>query len=150
MFSRMFKHITRVQFAVIVALCAVAILVNPVMFWYSGLVYNNFDGWVMLGVGLSAIPVAVIMLVAGIIFPKWEVAVPVTLAVVILALVSDIAFIPFDLMYGISFTNISSLMSVSGLLYHGFIVLCSAAAYAIGAGIGIIFRKPRRSIAERG
>lgn len=43
MFSRMFKHITRVQFAVVTVLSAVIILFSPAVFWGYGIVEGDFD-----------------------------------------------------------------------------------------------------------
>ena len=142
MFSRMFKHITRVQFAVVTVLSAVIILFSPAVFWGYGIVEGNFDWLVIIGVMLSAVPMAIIMLITGIAFPKWEVAVSQILIVAGLEIISALAFFLYDV--------IRWHLGALALPYEGAVILCSAAAYAIGAGIGIIFRKLRRSITERG
>ena len=103
---------------------------------------------------LSAIPMAIIMLITGIAFPKWEVAVPQILIVAGLEIISALAFFLYDVirwhLVEYSEDSTSQLLGALALPYEGAVILCSAAAYAIGAGIGIIFRKLRRSIAERG
>ena len=154
MFSRMFRHITRVQFAVVTVLSAVIILFSPAVFWGYGIVEGDFDWLVIIGVMLSTIPMAIIMLITGIAFPKWEVAVPQILIVAGLDIISALAFFLYDVirwhLVEYSEDSTSQLLGALALPYEGAVILCSAAAYAIGAGIGIIFRKLRRSIAERG
>ena len=153
MFSRMFKHITRVQFAVVTVLSAVIILFSPAVFWGYGIVEGYFDWLVIIGVMLSAIPMAIIMLITGIAFPKWEVAVSQILIVAGLEIISALAFFLYDVirwhLVEYSEDSTSQLLGALALPYEGAVVLCSA-AYAIGAGIGIIFRKLRRSIVKRG
>ena len=142
MFSRMFRHITRVQFAVVTVLSAVIILFSPAVFWGYGIVEGDFDWLVIIGVMLSAIPMAIIMLITGIAFPKWEVAVPQILIVAGLEIISALAFFLYDVirwhLVEYSEDSTSQLLGALALPYEGAVILCSAAAYAIGAGIGAV------------
>lgn len=71
-----------------------------------------------------------------------------------LEIISALAFFLYDVirwhLVEYSEDSTSQLLGALALPYEGAVILCSAAAYAIGAGIGVIFRKLRRSITERG